>query len=340
MNFLSYFARRRPRADVGVLTPERLDATIEFVVDRVNPRLRLASDYKQRLGPAIERFILFAREQVSRLPPAHEATPGAWVDDPDLHAFFATAEDMVELVSRCAKVKKFFRDHPGAESVSGLLGMRVEVKQVFGAELQGDVVRQDVAQQTVSFTDHGINLVAADEPSLRQALVRVLGEQVLIEAVADINRAQARLKQLRDERSLLASQLRVLQSRGGAGALWSDAEHAESLSAAKAALEARDRELRAAGGGAGALDRQLDMLAKLITDPRSAVQSELRTVRLNRLNVVVPEGSDEPAATVRYAYVAAGAVKPRSGAVALLSIPRAALRAVESRIDQAARALA
>ena len=341
MGFLSHFVRRRPHADATVLAPDRLDAAIEFVVDRVNPRLRLARNYKERLGPAIERFVVHARDQVGLLPPAREATSEAWVADADLRAFFATAEEMALVLSRCPAVQEFFRDNPGANSACGLLGMSVTTRQVFGTELHGEVVHHDVAQQTVSFANHRINVIAADEANLREVLVRALGEQILIEALAKIDAAQFRLKQLRDERSMLASQLRILQSRSGiTGALFSDAEHDESLSAAKTELEARNRELRAAGGGSGTLDRQLDRLAELIADPHRAVQLELRTVRLNRMNVVVAEGSDEPCATVTYVHVTAGTAKPRTGAIALLSIPRASVRKGESRVEEAARTLA
>jgi hypothetical protein len=57
------------------------------------------------------------------------------------------------------------------------------------------------------------------------------------------------------------------------------------------------------------------------------------------MNVIVPEGSTESSAEIRYVFVSAGAVKPRSGAIALLEIPRPALRKVESRVDEAARSL-
>jgi hypothetical protein len=194
MGFLDFFSRRRPALEPTLLTTERLEAAIEAVVDRVNPKLRLASDYQARLGPAIERFLVAAREDVSRIPAPHLATPDAWVSDPDLHAFFATAQDLVALVSRARQVKELFRAQPGADTAYGLLGMSVESRQVFGTELQGDMVRQDVPQETLSFGDHRINLVAADEAALRQTLVRALGEQVLIEALAEMDLAKARLK--------------------------------------------------------------------------------------------------------------------------------------------------
>jgi hypothetical protein len=340
MGLLDFFSRRQSAIEPALLAPERLGAAVEAVVDRVNPKLRLAGEYKQRLGPAIERFIVAAREDVSRIPAPHVATPDAWVSDPDLHAFFATARDLVALVSRARSVKDFFRAQPDADTAYGLLGMSVASRQVFGTELQGDTLRQEVPQETLSFGDHRINLVAADDATLRQALVRALGEQVLIEALAEMDLAQARLKRLRDERSLLASQLRVLQSRSGMlGAVGSAAERADALAVAKAALAAQDALIREAGGGAGALDAQLDTLAKLVAEPRRAVHFELREVRLNRMNVVVPEGANEPAATIRYVFVSAGTGERRSGAIALLAIPRTALRKLESRVAEAARTL-
>ena len=340
MGFLDFFARRRPAFEATVLAPDRLDAAIEAVIDRVDPKLRLASDYNARLGPAIERFVVAAREQVDRIPPAHVATPDAWVTDPELHAFFATANDLVTLVSRAPKVTEFFRANPGVASACALLGMSVQARQVLGTVLEGEVLRQDVPQETLSFGDHRINRVAADEPAMREALVRALGEQVLIEVLAEIDLAHARLKRLRDERSLLASQFRVLQSRSGMmAALSSDAEHAEELAAAKAAVDAVDAQLRESGAGTKTLDRQLDLLAKLVGDPRKSIRFELREVRLDRMNIVVPESSPEPAATVRYVYLSAGTVKPRAGAIALLTIPRDTLRALESRVSEAVRSL-
>jgi hypothetical protein len=339
MGFLSYFGRRRTLTDSSVLAPERLEAVIESVVDRVNPRLRFVRDYKGRLAPAIERFIVQARERIALLPPAHEATAEAWVSDAGLRAFFTKPEDMRLVLSRSPAVRGFFRDHPVANSACGLLGMDVERRKVFGTELHGEVLRQDVPQETVSFANHRVNYVDTDEGSLRETLVRALGEQVLIEALAALDAAQHRLKQLRDERSQLASQFRILQSRSGlAGALTSDAEHAELLSAVKEELAARDRELLAAGAGSSALDRQLEALAKLIADPVKAVVFEPCSLRLNRMNVVVPEDSEEPAGTVDYVYLTAGLVKLRSAAVALLTISRSSVREATPSADEAAHA--
>jgi len=78
----------------------------------------------------------------------------------------------------------------------------------------------------------------------------------------------------------------------------------------------------------------------VLAPERLAEAIERRTVRLNRMNVVVPEGSAEPAEHVTYVFAQMGGPNPRSSAFAFVRFPRASLLASGLTLDEAARALA
>lgn len=78
----------------------------------------------------------------------------------------------------------------------------------------------------------------------------------------------------------------------------------------------------------------------VLAPERLAEAVERRTVRLTWMNVVVPEGSAEPAEDVTYVFAGMGGPSPRSGAFAFLRFSRPSLLANGLTLDEAARALA
>ena len=130
----------------------------------MNPR------YREKLEGCVRTSIAYLRS-IGRegLEPILLAR-AAWSDDPRLNAFFATADDVPACLGRSRELRAFFENPSNGEvqEAYALLGMKKEERTVFGMELQGETVRQDVAQTAVSFSEH--RLVA---PSATLAATRL-----------------------------------------------------------------------------------------------------------------------------------------------------------------------
>jgi len=150
---------------------ELIAEMIEGVVDAVEPRVRLESRYRDKLAPGIKAAIAYLRA-IGRegLEPVL-LTRAAWNDDPRVNAFFATADDVPRCLGRSKELRGFFDNPANAaqQEAFALLGMLKEERTVFGAELQGDTLRQDVAQVSVSFSGHRLLAPAATLAAAREA---------------------------------------------------------------------------------------------------------------------------------------------------------------------------
>lgn len=315
---------RRRAADLAPGVPEaRIREAVDYLVDRVNPRLRMVRRYRERLMPAVADAIRWGRALVADLPPFHEATSARWTDDPCLRAFFATAADIPAAFGRSQEIGTFFAQNPSTTDVFAVLGARIEERQVFGAALQGDAVQHDVAQTTISFTDHRAGILGADEEALRAEIRRRLFDELVLRILDRLAGSEAGRRQLAAERGVLASQLRALEAQGaGLGAALGDAPKAESKRRAlKSELERREAKL---GGSADVLADELDALAAALAAAPELIAVGRRHVRLTRTNVVATADVTEPADEVEFGTVSLRGGAPR--AFLLVRFPRAGFR--------------
>src|SRR5687767_15802568 len=164
--FSSFAARLfgSPSRAEAAVDPELVKIGVEAVVDAVDPRLRAYSRYSARLAPAIGCTIVHLRELARLLPEPMALSRSAWADDPRVNAFFATPDDVPALLGASDELRAFFGapQNAAAAEAHALLGMVKTERDVFAPAVVDGVLRQDVAQTTVSFSRHTLICAAAD----------------------------------------------------------------------------------------------------------------------------------------------------------------------------------
>ena len=154
------------RADADDDAQQRVDETIERVM-RLHPHLRLARNVEKRLKPAVSTALAYVTELVESVPVPREASAAAWAVDPYIHAYFAAADDVGAMISRSADLRAYFEQHPDMPEVIAVLGMEMTERHVLGVGLEGDSLRRDVAQTTVSFNDHQVRMCGRSDAELK-----------------------------------------------------------------------------------------------------------------------------------------------------------------------------
>jgi len=293
MGFLRWFGGRgsRERRAGDRKVPEAMVAR----VTSLSPRLRLVSGYAKRLAPGIALASGVIRGIMAGFPPVRQADAQAWATDPCIRAFFGTADDIEHVFSCSSDLREFF-SHTQAEHVFAVLGMDMTERRTLGVALDGDVMRTDVPQTTVSFSDHRIRICAESEAALRAEIEGRLLDQLAIEGLALFASGQGRRDVLERNQALQKSRLRLLE-RQGAGlrsVVGAAAPDAAELAQLREQIEANDRELEALGTQDGALERQLECLAQVLGEAATRFRVERRRLRLSRMNVVLPQDSSTP----------------------------------------------
>lgn len=348
MSVRALFARLFGAGDeaaAGEDLPERARAAlpeiIELIVETVDPRLKLVPGYQEKLGAGVRRTVAYLRSLVPEPPPPIELSQKAWGADPRVNAFFAAAEDVARIMGRSKELRAFFDDpaNTGVAQAVAMLGMEMREQNVLGVAMEGGMLKHDVAQTTVSFTDHRIVMPAGSLADARFELGRRILRGLIQIALHRIQAIQERQQDLEEARGQLATKLRVLQGRSsGLESLSQDPD------AQQPEIEALQRELEQTGAALAdaklslsTLDGYMDQVIDVLSHPEQHVKFEVFRLRVNRMGIKVAEDSAEPASDLTLGRVSLGPEFTR--VVAAVKCARADMPPREDLLAQAERYL-
>jgi hypothetical protein len=308
----------------------------------LSPQLQMIRRPEARLAPAVTTAIRYLDGLIAGAPAPREASAAAWASDPYIHAFFAAAADVAPAMSSSADLRAFFEQYPDLPEAYGVLGMAMTEKHILGVALEGETLRRDVVQQTVSFSDHQVRVCGRSEAELREELVRRLVDQLGLEGLARFSADQSRREVLEQERALLRTRLQLLERQGvGVRGVLGDEPPAglEELARLREQIDDNGRGLEHLGIRSESLERELGHLCEVLSNPGAHIYVEARRFRLNRMNVVLPESSSETGAEIRLQVGRLPTNPPRMRAFTLVRFRRAELLPASSLFERAARLL-
>ena len=204
--------RKADKAAARTRDRELLDA-IEHVVNEINPRIRAIGGYRKKLRPCVETTLSYCSDLVTRVPESVEVSSNSWGRDPMVKAFFSGKEDLRRVFSHSKEVRDFFDQHADAGHCYALLSMERKERTVLGMEMHGDVIRRDVKQIAVNFTDHRVVTPSSSELELRNNLERRAFENLIAYALERIAGLVAARHSLEEQQQLLEMQLKVAHLR-------------------------------------------------------------------------------------------------------------------------------
>jgi len=185
----------------------RLQQAIERAVDKVEPRLKQAGGYPGRYRAAIGQALRYADQLAAAIPGPVELDREHFSRDPFVHALFGSHHPIQHTLCLSRAMQEYLRrPDAGTGDIHALMGMRRNEKPSFGMETEGDVLRRDVAQQVVSFSDHTLSCITHSEAETR-ALVAWSIFDSLISHVA------SHVEGLRQEKSALDRRRDELMAR-------------------------------------------------------------------------------------------------------------------------------
>lgn len=323
----------------GEADRQLIDEATDAIVETVEPRVRARSGYREKLAGGVRGTVAhlraLGREPLEPIPLAR----GAWSRDPRVNAFFASADDVSACIGRSEEVRRFFGEHPECQEICALLGMKREERKVLAPRLEGEVLKQDVAQVSVGFSGHRLIAPAPDAAGTRLEVGRRIIErlaQLALGRVASLGEKAAGLEQ---HKAFLATRLRMLKlGRGGVEGLASDPVKTEQE------IRELERELKEATQGYTEAksslinpDGCIDQINAVLARPEEQVALTHVPLRLNRMGIVVEAGSSEPAAELDLTELSLG--DGLRATITLVRIPRNELPPKVDRLAQAEKYL-
>lgn len=327
MGILDWFKNRPGQFNLDQGSDEAVRWGIDKAITLTNPRLKLIPGCEKRLAPSVGSTINYLRTQATALPAVHTLSAKTWSSDPALRAFFVAPTDIPQVLGRSENLRTLFDKFPELDEACVVLGMAFKEQRVFGMALHGEMVQRDVAQKSVSFSDHRARICGRDESRLRRLIGAEVFEYLVAHALSEIGEERSERRELQENRSLIRARLRLLQQHGpGLGAMFGEAPAAKCEQERLAAeLMENEKQLEAMGGSDSILEAELECLLEVLNNPQRHLSFEPRQLNLDAMNVVLDEGAAEPATSISFSVAELHGTPPVSRAFVLARVARSEL---------------
>jgi len=309
-------AHRKQQQEANAGTTDVL-GTVERVVDGTDSRIRLVSGYRSKLQDVIRSSLAFADELVEQIPGGIEVNRHTFVTDPYVNAYFANVSDIRNIFSQSSEIRDFLEGYGDNDAMEccALLCMHMSEKTVLGMELSGDILRKDVRQVALNFSDHRIYSPAPRERETRQGLKRCLFDGLVTNALERITR-------MRMKNYTLGSELQVLKSRQRRQqtAMQKSADAALAAGYRETTRQLEKLEAELAKAPLATPQAAMEQVLTVFKNPEEFVRLRKFSRRLNKMGILVGDDTQQRCNEINLTEVTIGESDPRI--VTLAKFPR------------------
>lgn len=273
-------------------------AAVDFLVEATYSRIRFLPGYQAQLKQAAWIALQHVNTVTQSVPGPVECSRATWSQTPILRAMFSSADGMRRMFSRSLNLRKCAENHPEFDSAScyAVLTASREVRKGFGVELQGEIIRRDVPQTMVSFSDHRLMIPSASEAELRTSMQRFVLEFLAQQALQQITSQRSRQEDMETTRALLRTRLQMKQQLGcGLACMCKAAQGSDSEVAALCGkLSEVERQLAETVSDVNTLDYCLRELKTVLESPEKHIRLQTSTMHLDSMNLELNPASCDP----------------------------------------------
>jgi len=300
--------RRQHKANKAMLVAierELLDS-IEHVVDEINPRIRALGSYRKKLRPCVETTLSYCSDLTTRVPGSVEVSSKSWARDPMVKAFFSGVEDLRCVFSHSNEVHDFFDRHAAAGHCYALLSMECKERTVLGMEMHGQVIRRDVKQTAVNFSDHRVVKPSASESELRNNLERRAFENLISYALERITELVAARHLLEEQQQLLKMQLKIAHLKSRSLEPLIGDETGGTIDIKTMSRQAEQAGQLYAGNRLTTLEDYIDRISEVMGNPQLHLRLSHICMHLSKMNIKLDEQSTDTGQALKLSEASLG----------------------------------
>jgi hypothetical protein len=250
-----------------------MEQAIELVVDATSPRLRAISGYARRLrGPIIDA-LRSIDGMVDRIPGVICCRRETFIADPRVNAFFVSPDNLQQVFSRSKEIRELFGANADADRCYALMCMHRQERSQLGMSIEDDMLRKDVMQTSVSFTDHELVSPGLGEDDARAALKC----SIFTSLVGHIRRQATDSHHRSQGLQARARALRARLNRAGG----SDAQH----DALASELREIDAEMQALQPKVDSLPDQFRFVLDALASPQDIIGIRNHSIYIDRFGI-------------------------------------------------------
>lgn len=265
---------------------------VEQVVHLVHPKVRWCSNYRKKLRPAVERTLGYVEELVKNIPGPVKFNQDSWGKDALSRSLFVSVDEYRDFFRNNTDMEQFF-ETTAVEQCFALLTMTRETKRTFGVELEGGIMKRDVPQLAVHFSDHRIVGPMASEKASRKAVALRALTLLATHALEEILSLKAWEEELEEQKKVLEVKLKIRQAneRGIASFLSGTYKRDPQMTEASAFLAEVDQKISTIKGEFNSPEDYLKQVTDMLGHPEDYLIAESLRMRLSDMGIKISESS-------------------------------------------------
>jgi hypothetical protein len=289
--------RKTPKRDA------RLDETVDRVARIISPKIKAVRDYRRRLREPVQQALDYFRQAAGELMGPVAMEPGRWRTDPLLNACFGSMEQLSGFL-RSSESLRGQAAKSGQGEIFFLLTMNRREESTLGCATECDVVRKDVLQTVVTFSDHRGHAPAATLDEAREGIARGALDLLATRAQAHIVDNRLKIEELERAKAILKSELKLLAlERHGLGEAFVDADMRRKLSEGEQAMRDLASNMAQLRSEFVDLSDYLEFAVGVIEEPRELITFGTVTMAVNRQGIKDYQGQDDPSRPIRFSEI-------------------------------------
>ena len=187
-NFISRIFSSKSIPPLQYDTGYSVDEAIERIVEGIDAKIRLVPSYKKKLLQDVTTSLEYINQLVDQIPGPINVSRETFISDPEVRSYFATADVLQQTFSCGSELKTFFEqlENRSSKQCYALLCVNKEEKKILGLELEGEMIRRDVPQTSINFSDYKILSPATSSEGVRSGIKRCIFDGLVTYALQQI----------------------------------------------------------------------------------------------------------------------------------------------------------
>lgn len=251
---------------------------VESVVDSVDPKIRAVGRYNKQLRAPVEKAWQYLDSLIDHIPGPMRISKRRFGIDPRVRVIFDDVNTMLKVLKDSPAVGEFF--HSNEDAADGFIFLSMEKKEhtILGMELAGDMLKRDVMQTAVTFSDHHVLTPASTEQGAKEGIKCCAFEGLLHKARQLILVTHMKTRKLEEDKQRLNTELRQAKAEG-------DALESSKVERLQNQLREVERELIQAKMETESPNRHLQIIIDVLSDPQNYINIKQEILSLNNLGI-------------------------------------------------------
>lgn len=279
-----------------------VDQMVEHVVDVVDPKIRVIGRYAHKLMQPLSHTWDYLTDMADMVPDGVTLSSVTYSDDPRMKAIFSTQAVVQQLLGTIEPLLHEKQNNVTPGQVYMLLSMEKKESSFLGAEINGDIIRRDVLQTKVTFSNRKFLSAGYDENDARLGYKRCALEGLL-------HKAHDLVLQSRNEQRQLIERKRELHHQLHATGKILPKDHSfiftrnDYLDDAPPELIEIERQLTEMRIKSDSPDYHLDQIIEVLKHPEQYLRMESQSMVLSNLGVKLSGKTMDAGVNIDYAEV-------------------------------------